>query len=173
MPEEVTSIFDNLHDPFARPRKKMLPWWIKFFAWVFLVFGLIIPIILIIGLAGGQANIGLFGIGTRVPLSLAGIGLMLVYLLKAVTAYGLITQKDWAVKLALIDGIISLLLYLVKMFSGLLLTTYTSGASTFHSLSLEIVIVIPYIYKMWKIKDEWEANTYALQENISGQEKVQ
>lgn len=167
MPEEtVPSIFDNLQDPFARPRKKMLPSWIKFFAWMFLVMGIVAPIVIVMGLMGWPATISLFGFSTNEPFSFTGIVLTLVYILKAATGYGLVTQKNWAVKLALVDGIISLLLCILHLLGGGAVSTEASGSFTFNRINLEIVIIIPYIYKMWKIKDEWEANTYAVQQHV-------
>jgi hypothetical protein len=95
-----------------------------------------------------------------------------MYMVKGITGYGLIFEKDWAVKLALADGILGLASCLFVIFTGGFITTTTTattnGVWENSHIRFEIFFIIPYIYKMWKIKDEWEENAYAREQHISG-----
>jgi len=46
-------------------RRNLLSWWIKIFIWIFLVFGVIIPVALIFGIMGKKFQISLYGIETK------------------------------------------------------------------------------------------------------------
>ncbi|MFN0083088.1 MAG: hypothetical protein ACKVOM_11285 [Ferruginibacter sp.] len=54
-------------------RKKLLPWWIKVFSWIFLVFGVIVPVAFIAGLLGYGIDLSICGLTTTEPISLIGI----------------------------------------------------------------------------------------------------
>ena len=51
----------------ATPRKKMLPLWIKIFAWIFLVISAFVPIILVLRLIGYNSQLALYGLETMKP----------------------------------------------------------------------------------------------------------
>jgi hypothetical protein len=98
--EEVTNQYKR--------RRQLLPWWIKVFIWIFLVFGSIVPIGLIAAVFGYNFQIALYGLETNQPLSIIGLLLCVLFLLKGAVAYGLWTEKDWAVKLGIVDAIIGI-----------------------------------------------------------------
>ena len=61
-------------------RRKLFPWWIKFFIWMFMIFGLIVPVAIILGVLGMSAELSLYGIETSQPLSLTGVFLMNLFI---------------------------------------------------------------------------------------------
>jgi hypothetical protein len=78
-------------------RRTLLPWWIKFFIWVFIIFGSFVPIGIVSGLLGINFHLSLYGLETNEPLSAIGIIISLLFLFKGITAYVLWTEKDWAI----------------------------------------------------------------------------
>lgn len=135
-----------------KKRKQLLPLWIKIFAWIFIVFGLVVPIGIILGVLGYNFQISLYGFETTGPISLIGIALSILFLLKAVVAFGLITEKDWAIKLAIVDAIIGILVCIYAMVYPIINPQPGLNAS----LRLELIALIPYLLKMKKIQFEWE-----------------
>lgn len=132
-----------------RRRKDLLPWWIKVFAWIFLIFGAIAPLALLFGIVGGNFEISLYGIETNEPVSIIGIALILIYVFKGVTAFGLLKEKNWGVTLGIMDATTGIIFCSFTMIYPII----NSNLITFR---LELVLLIPYLIKMIKIKSEWE-----------------
>ena len=133
-------------------RKDLLTWWIKVFIWIFLIFGAIAPLGLIVGIMGYNFEISLYGLETNKPISIIGVSLILIYIFKAVTAYSLLKEKNWAVTLGIMDAITGIALCSLAMIYPLI--NYASGTN--FSFRLELLLLIPYLLKMIKIKSEWE-----------------
>jgi hypothetical protein len=131
-------------------RRDLLPGWIKVFTWIFLIFGAMMPIVLILGIVGMNFQISLYGLETNQPLSLIGIFLTAIFALKGVTAFGLWTEKEWAVQIAILDAVFGIILCIY-------LTILSSATDSFgNNIRLEILILIPYLIKMIKIKSDWK-----------------
>lgn len=133
------------------PRKKMLPLWIKIFAWIFLIAGVFTPIVFVLGLMGYNAQMALYGFETDEPFSLAGIIITTFFLIKGITAFGLLKEKDWAIRIGIADAVIGI----VACFFVMLYPVFNPG--TRFSLRLELVALIPYLLKLLKIRKEWES----------------
>jgi hypothetical protein len=144
-------LVDELAEATRLPRKKMLPLWIKIFAWIFLICGFFLPVVVILGLAGYSAQQSLYGLESKDPFSLTGIAITLLFTLKAITAFGLLKEKDWAIKLGMADGATGVVICVLLM-----LLPVVSRDATF-SFRLELVALIPYFLKLQKIKTEWES----------------
>ena len=132
----------------AIPRKKLLPLWIKIFTWIFLVMSAFVPIDL--GLIGYNAQLALYGLETEEPFSSTGIIIISVFIIKGITAFGFLKEKDWAIKIAIVDAIIGIVLCMLIMLYPII-----NSDATF-SLRLELVALIPYLLKLLKIKTPWE-----------------
>lgn len=132
-------------------RRKLLPIWIKVFLWIFLVSGVIAPLGLILGFMGIYFNMGLYGLETTDPLSVTGLVITLMFTLKGAVSFGLWTEKDWAINLAIIDAILGILACAFVMFA---LPYMASGFQS--PWRLELLLLIPYLVKMQKIRNEWE-----------------
>jgi uncharacterized membrane protein (DUF2068 family) len=135
-------------------RRDLLPWWIKIFIWIFLVFGAIIPVAIIFGVIQYKFQISLYGIETNNPLSIIGTFLMFLFLLKAVVAYGLWTEKDWAVNLGIIDTILGISVCIFVMFIYPFINTISGFIL---NLRLELLFLIPFLLKLLKIKIGWNS----------------
>jgi hypothetical protein len=144
-------LVDELTEANMLPRKKMLPLWIKIFAWIFLIAGFFIPVILILGVAGYAANQSLYGLESNNPFSLMGIVITTLFALKAVTAFGLLKEKDWAIKLGIADGAIGVVICVLVMLFPII------NPEAKFSFRLELAVITPYLLKLQKIKNEWES----------------
>ena len=152
MQESQTDILTNdLIQENAIPRKKMLPLWIKIFMWLFLITGAFVPIVLISGLMGYNAQLALYGLETNEAFSYIGIILTTIYIIKGITAFSLLKEKDWAIKIGIIDATIGIIICILIM-----LYPFINPQFKF-SLRLELVALIPYLIKLLKIKTQWEA----------------
>ena len=153
MEENIETSNLTLNEEFPQTRRrKLLPWWIKVFTWLFLIFGGIVPIASIVGLFGVKFQLSIYGFETNDPLSLTGISLLLLFVFKGIVAFGLWTEKNWAILLGQVDAVLGIAICLVSMVFIPLF--YIENG--FHlNFRLELVILIPYIIKLQKIKEEW------------------
>jgi hypothetical protein len=133
-------------------RRDLLPIWIKIFLWIFLVFGAIVPIGLILGLKGMKFNLALYGLETLHPLSLIGLSVSFLFVLKGIVALGLWTEQKWAVNLAIIDAVIGILTCVFVM-AVIPFIGHNNGIHI--NLRLELIPLILYLIKMRKIRTEW------------------
>lgn len=145
---ETEQILDtHLQEPQKR-RRALLPLWIKVFTWIFLVFGAVVPIALVLGILGINFNLSLFGLETTQVFSIIGIIIVLLFAIKGITAWGLWTEKDWAITIGQTDAIISIIICVVGTFID------TSGGFKL-TVRLELIPLIPYLIKLNKIKKLW------------------
>ena len=142
-------LLDNDLQPTKR-RRDLLPVWIKVFIWIFMIFTLLVPVGLVFGLLGQNFNLALYGLETWQPVSVIGIFIMLLFALKGIVAFGLWTEKEWAANLALVDGILGVVVCLFVMVA---LPLISNGFRV--SFRLELLFLIPYLVKIWRIKPTW------------------
>jgi hypothetical protein len=131
-------------------RKSLLPGWIKVFMWIFLVIGAIVPLAFLAGLFGGHFETSIYGLESTDPLSTTTISVLIIFLLKGITAFGLLKEKSWAIKLAITDAILGILI------CSFIMVYATEAGDKVHSFRLELVALVPYLIKMLKIRTEWE-----------------
>jgi hypothetical protein len=137
----------------SKRRRSLFPWWIKTFIWIFLILGSIVPFGLIYGLLGYQFKISLYGFETSNPISIDGLYLSILFLLKGLTAFALWTEKDWAIILGKTDAIIGIILCGYMM----IVQPFFNIQTGFHlNIRLELILLIPFLIKLDKIKDEWK-----------------
>lgn len=134
-------------------RRNLLPRWIKFFVWVFMVFSFLAPISLVVGLLGMKQDLALYGLETIYPLSIVGLIIISLFAYKGVVGFGLWTEKKWAIKAAIIDAIVGITVCLFLMFILPLISDLIGFRTSFRA---ELLLLIPYLWKMVKIKTEWE-----------------
>jgi hypothetical protein len=134
-------------------RKKLLPIWIKVFAWIFLIMGCISVIGFPLGLMGMTFDFALYGLSATQPLSLVGASIIILFMLKGIASYGLLFEKDWGVKLALADAILGILVCTFLMLIAPLLRVIDGIQFSFR---FELVLLIPYLLKMQSIKKQWD-----------------
>jgi hypothetical protein len=134
-------------------RRKLIPVVIKIFIWIFIVCGVFIPILLLISVLGYRSELALYGLQTSDPLSGIGLSLIGLFLLKAVVGFALWTERVWAVKLAIVDAVIGIVVCLAVMIAPL--WNDTSG----FVFRLELLAVIPYLIWLANIKSRWEGSS--------------
>lgn len=133
-------------------RKELLPWWVKTFAWIFIAFGLVAPLAFGIGLFRVEYTISLYGLKTYEPLSSLGLFLMGLFLFKAIIAYGLLTEKSWAVILGIIDAITGIALCGFVMF---IFPFIDKSPGIHYNVRLELLILIPFLLLLLRINQKW------------------
>ena len=151
MPDNQTNLLtDELIFEQGIPRKKMLPQWIKIFAWIFIVISGFAPIVSILGVFGIHSELALYGMETNESFSLPGILITTLFVIKGVTAFGLLKEKDWAIKMGLLDAVIGIIVCAIVMIYSIINTDVK------FSLRLELAVLIPYLLKLLNIKSQWE-----------------
>jgi len=141
----------NLNKP--QRRRQLLPWWVVGFVWIFMVFGALMPIAIIMGLLHFNFQLSLLGLTTDQPMSLIGGSLIFLFLFKGAIGLALWMERAWAVKLAKVDAIISGLVCIGVM-------VYVLYCDHSLSLRLELIAIIPYYLKMNSIQYDWENFDY-------------
>ena len=149
--KEEDLLTDIIQQLSAVKRKKLLPWWIKAFAWLFLAFGAFAFFGIVCSLFGYNYQISLYGLDTKEPLSLIGVSVILLFLIKGVTAYGLLMETDWAITIGLIDAITGIVICCLLMIYAL-----SPSAHMKFTFRLELLLLIPYLIRLRKIKSAWE-----------------
>ena len=151
MQENQTDLLtDELIQENGIPRKKMLPVWIKIFTWIFLVISVFAPIVFVLGLVGYNAQLALHGLETNEPLSTIGIIITTIFIIKGITAFSLLKEKDWAIKVGIVDAVIGIIICTLLMLYPII------NSDAKFSLRLELAALIPYLIKLLKIKTQWE-----------------
>ncbi len=134
----------------TKKKRDLLPIWIKIFIWIFLIMSAIIPIAIIFAFLGYPSIITIYGFRSYTVFSPIGFIISCLILYKGIISYGLWFEKKWAVKHAIIDGIIGILACIVSMTIPLV-TNY----GILFSYRLELIALVPYLFKMYWIKNEW------------------
>lgn len=147
MTENSFEEFENV----KKRRRKLLPWWIKVFCWIFMFFGLMTLICLILGFTNIKPALAFYGFETNEPFSLNGLIVISVGLLKGITAFALWFEKDFAIKIGKIDAMIGIVLSVISM---LVLPFLQDGFNI--TIRLELALLIPFLIKLDKIQKEWE-----------------
>ena len=142
---------DNLR-PHSERRRNLLPKWIKVFIWIFMIFGGMSVLVLFLGLFVEKMYMSFLGLETNYSFSLIGVIISALYLFKGTVAFGLWTEKDWAVNLALVDAYVSIA---VCMSTMLILPMFFEDYGWDYTLRLELVAIIPYLLKMKNIQRDW------------------
>jgi uncharacterized membrane protein HdeD (DUF308 family) len=133
-------------------RRSLIPIWIKVFIWVFMILGTLCIPVFIFGLSSYNYEIELYGYKTRDPLSTIGLVLFLLLLFKGFVSFSLWFERRWAVTLGIIDAIIGILICTISMAS----IFFLPGNRGTNGFGLEIVILIPYLIKLFGIKKKWQ-----------------
>ena len=153
MEEQSGSIFTSEFDD-AQPVKRrwlILPWWIRAFSWLLLLSGALSPFILIAGLFRIPVAMNLYGLSSTDPVSLTGLSLLVLFMLKGIAAYGLWAEKNWGIVVAQADGLLGVVICIVSLFMG---DQSTRGFSFY--FRLDLVLLVIYLIKLYRLKDQWD-----------------
>ncbi|RYZ47702.1 MAG: hypothetical protein EOP49_20575 [Sphingobacteriales bacterium] len=161
------SIFDALYNPFVIRRKKMLPIWMKAFCFIFILFGflaiagIVLPIFYLSfgGIQAGGTLVSLYGLHAINEYSAKAIGIIFLYVFKAIVSIALLTEKDWAVKLGMIDGALGIGICVLTM----LVLPFFGWSFRFN---WELFPLFVYQARLWRMRPQWEENAFAFQEKL-------
>ena len=131
-------------------RRTLLPWWVKIFCWIFMIFGAVAATGIVVGAMGYNFQLSLYGLESSDPFSLIGAVLMLVFVLKGGAAFGLWMEKNWAITLGVIDAVLGIVICGLVM---LVAPFFIAGFSL--KLRLELALLIPYLLWLKRIKSAW------------------
>ncbi|KAF2337561.1 hypothetical protein [Flavobacterium ginsenosidimutans] len=150
MEQELKGQFDEFEKPDVI-RRKLLPWWIKVFCWIFMLMGIGAIGSLITNLFVPNVNLSLYGFSSDTAYSGTGLFIIAVMLLKAFAAFSLWFEKPNAIMIAKIDAVVGIAICIASLF-----ILPFSTANGHFSLRLEILLLIPYYMKVNKIEYEWD-----------------
>ena len=150
MEPQIDILSDDLNQVSPK-RRTLLPWWVKIFCWIFMIFGGIAAVGIVFGVLGYNFQLSLYGLETSEPLSPIGGVLMLTFLLKGAAAFGLWTEKDWAITLGVIDAVLGIVICGLVM----LVAPFLNIGFSFH-LRLELALLIPYLLWLNRTKPLWQ-----------------
>ena len=88
-----TEIIDSNLSSTKERRRKLLPIWIKIFLWIFMVFGAIAPVGVVLGAIGIDFNLAIYGLETTNALSITGLLIILFFAIKGTVSFGLWTEE--------------------------------------------------------------------------------
>ncbi|KAA2243347.1 hypothetical protein F0L74_12650 [Chitinophaga agrisoli] len=150
--EEKDSIFDADFETLAFPRrKKLLPWWIKTFAWIFLILSFFVPVAFVLSFLGFSSQMELYGIKPERASSVLGLILMALFVFKGIAAFGLLKERDWAIIVGMTDAVIGIVICTFMM----IMHPFGEGNGFTFNFRLELVLLIPYLIKLIKIRVPW------------------
>ncbi|MDR7370546.1 hypothetical protein [Flavobacterium aquidurense] len=150
MNQELHSQFDEFEKPLII-RRKLLPWWIKTFCWIFMFMGICGIVTIPTSFFSDNVNLMLYGFSSNTALSGTGIFIILIMTFKAFAAYSLWFEKENAIMMGKIDAILGIVICIAAMF----VIPFISQNSHFE-FRLEILLLIPYYIKLNKIEYEWD-----------------
>ncbi|NRA92464.1 MAG: hypothetical protein HRU26_07215 [Psychroserpens sp.] len=143
--------FEEFEKPRVK-RRKLLPWWIKVFCWIFMLFGVMAVISLILGFTEIKPALALYGFETNEPFSLIGLLVIALGIFKGMTAFALWFEHDLGITFGRIDAIIGIVICTASMF---IIPFIGEGVNV--TIRLELVLLIPFLMKLNKIRPEWES----------------
>ncbi|MEP5253802.1 MAG: hypothetical protein ABJQ39_02005 [Winogradskyella arenosi] len=151
-----SQIIDNSTEEFDdnTRRRALLPWWIKVFCWFFMLFGLMAFVCFFLGFTSIKPALALYGFESYEPFSAYGLIVIIVGVFKGITAFSLWFEKNYAITLGKIDALIGILICGISM---LVLPFITAGITI--QIRLELVVLIPYLWKLNKIEESWKNTT--------------
>lgn len=150
---ETANLENNNENSAVSRRRNLLPWWIKFFIWIFLIFGIAVLAGILFLIIGWDFQLSLYGLRTTTPGSFIGISILILFAFKAFISYSLWTEKGYAVKLAIVDAIMGCVICFLVM--GII-PFIAEGDGLRFQFRLELLLLIPYWIKLDKIKNQWK-----------------
>ena len=136
-------------------RKNLLPKWVRFFAWLFLVMGSAMPALLLSGIFfPSPMQFSLFGWEhSGSPYDIYSLLVVAYFAASGVAAFGMLWGRRWGWAAAFIVGSIGLLLALGSMFIRPLMLEDKGEYTVF--IRLEPLFQIPFLYVLWRIRQSW------------------
>ena len=138
-------------------RKGLLPKWVRFFAWLFLVMGSAMPALLVSGMFyPGTMQFSLFGWEhSGSPYDAYSLLVIAYFVASGVAAFGMLWGRRWGWAAGFMVGSIGLLLALGSMFIQPLLQEEKGTYAIY--FRLEPLFQIPFLVVLWRIRKSWSS----------------
>jgi hypothetical protein len=138
-------LLDDIADDTNKVRRRtILPVWIKIFIWIFMVTGALAVPMFVLGLTGFHFELALYGFETNEPFSLVGLLLLVLFAYKGLVSFALWFEWVWAIEMGMIDAVAGIVVCTISMF-------------LFSGFKLELVFLVPYLIKLFSLKNKWKA----------------
>lgn len=128
-------------------RRSLLPWWIKGFCWLFMATAFIAVLRMILSLFDINTEFEFYGLNAKENIPINGFVVFLVFILHGFTAYSLWFEKNYAIKVGVVNALIGLILCLFSMI--------ISFSNNHFTIRLEIILLILFLFKLLKIRYKW------------------
>lgn len=161
MPEVPTSIFDQVFLQETRVRRrKLMPKALKIYVWVFMV----LPLLTLGYTLYVRWTYRAFAEGLEIDMwDVVNLTLAFLFpLLRVVANFFIWQEKRWAVLVALVVDFVFILSQAFSIYT--LYSSGISGLGVFAISAFWMLIDIPYIIMLLKIKKSWEQQGYAVNE---------
>ena len=139
-------------------RLDLIPLWMKIFMWIFILLGSWVVIANILRIAGitlaPNSSTSLYGLETFEKNTLLYFFIAGLLVFKTAVSFAMLTEKSWAIRAAIVDAVIGILVMIWVM---VIKPTYFSTTDEFEfAFQFEILLLVPYLLKSLKIRTEWE-----------------
>ena len=145
-------VIDSFLSESAGRRRHLLPRWMGFFCWAFMILAILSIACLLLGISGMHFKLAVFGIQSSGPLSTDTLIIISLLLLKGIVGWSLWFEKDYAVVLGLADAIATIIICITTMVAANQLQSWITVNSNFR---MELILLVPYLIKLLMIRGEW------------------
>ncbi len=132
-------------------RFDLIPKWVN----TYILCSIFLPVILVMAakLSGPVVSIKMIGLEIRDLLSLNAFLFYIFILFKMFAALGLWREKDWGIRVALVDAFVGLI------FQGsYVYFNYVRPSISYNFISFDIILTICYIYFLLRISAKWRTS---------------
>ena len=144
----MESQFDEFDKENLPYRRDLLPWWVKVFSWIFIVFGGLSIINFFILIFGVGIDASLYGLAQVLPHPYAALLILSIMIFNGVTGLLLWYEKENAILVGQICAAVGIIVCLISMALSIGLGDFT--------FRLEIIFIGLFLNWLNKIKFEWE-----------------
>ena len=141
-------------------RRDLLPWWMKVFIWIWMFLGASSIVSRLLGILGislwlnSNGEKSIYGMETTENYSVLALLITMLIIFKGITAFGMWTEKDWAIKLGIIDATIGIAVCISMMFIEPIFENNEGSWNI--NFRFELVLLIPYLIKCLQIRKQWD-----------------
>ncbi|WP_235299701.1 hypothetical protein [Portibacter marinus] len=129
-----------------------IPAWMKFFSYLFILFGSLIPIVLAQNLMGYKTALSIYGINSDSLFNPIGAFIAFLFALKLVVGFAIIKRLKWAFNLGIVDACLGLIVCLLNLgIYDLILDKSNININ----LRLEIFVLVPFLIYLLKNRLKW------------------
>lgn len=134
-------------------RRKLLPWWMRFFSWLFMIMGGIAVLSIISLLSDEFPELTLYGFNGKSGL-IEFVVVFPIFILNGLTGFYLYYEKDEAMMLAKLCGVAGVV--------ACIASTVLSSINGNFTFQFEIILLALFLHRISLIQDEWKYRRLAV-----------